>query len=173
MAKVTEADVISYYSAYVLQECQNSYKGMEIEDRIAEGTLAVLYAIRTYKKHFGAFEDYLASQLTIIMKNKNKEAWTIKKLESIFSLDAPLTSNSDSSVFLNFVKSLPHDETILDVNSFLSTLSPIEKQVVAQLLDGKELKELSSELALPNLQVEIIIKDLQRKIRSYFCLEDE
>ena len=59
MRSITESDVVKAYLPHVKQNCKNAYKGMELEDRLMEGWIAVLHAIRTYKKQYGCFEDYM------------------------------------------------------------------------------------------------------------------
>lgn len=63
MSKVTEEDIVNYYIPLVVEECKNSYKGLEWEDRVAEGIESLIYAIRTYKTKYGRFEDHLVSQV--------------------------------------------------------------------------------------------------------------
>ncbi|MNV37889.1 RNA polymerase factor sigma-70 [compost metagenome] len=171
MAKITEADVVKQYFSLVIQECKNSYKGMEEEDRITEGVLALIYAIRTYKTKYGCFEDYFLLQLKIIMKQKNKEAWAIKKLESICSLDAPILAHNDSSTRLDFVRSIPHDDTIIDVHCFIEDLSPIEKQVVLLLIKDRDLLGISNELSLSLMQVQSVVNQLQGKVIDYLNVD--
>lgn len=84
MRSITEEDVVKSYLPDVIQMCKNSYKGMELEDRLMEGKIALLHAIGTYKTQYGCFEDYMFQRLSVIMKQKNKEAWAVKKLESFF-----------------------------------------------------------------------------------------
>lgn len=171
MAKITEADVVKYYFPLVIQECKNSYKGLEAEDRITEGVLALIHAIRTYKTEYGYFEDYFLIQLKIIMKQKNKEAWAMKKLESIFSLDAPVLTHNESSIRLDFIKSIPHDDTIIDVNCFIEGLSPTERQVVLLLINGQDLFEISNKLRLSLRQVQSVLKQLQSKAINYLDVD--
>ncbi|MDF9407769.1 hypothetical protein L7E55_05250 [Pelotomaculum isophthalicicum JI] len=57
MRKITEEDVITYYLYLVLQECKNSYKGLELEDRISEGMSALLQAVRTYNMRIPVYPD--------------------------------------------------------------------------------------------------------------------
>ncbi|MGW9530242.1 RNA polymerase subunit sigma-70 [Paenibacillus terrae] len=167
MAKITEADVVKHYIPLVIQECKNSYKGLEAEDRITEGVLALIHAIRTYRTIYGCFEDYFFLQLKIIMEQKNKEAWTIKKLESIFSLDAPVLTHNESSTRLCFIKSIPHDDTIIDVNCFIEGLSQTERQVVLLLINDRDQFEISNELKLSLRQVQSVVKQLQSKAIDY------
>lgn len=72
MEKITEDDVVRHYISLVTQECKDSYKGLELEDRIAEGALALIHAIRTYKVQYGCFEEYMLLQLKFIMRDKIK-----------------------------------------------------------------------------------------------------
>ena len=92
--------MITYFQPLVLQECKNSYKGLEPEDRIEEGNIALLYAIRTYKIHYGYFRDYAVNQIRKIMKQKNANAWAEKKPNSRASLDAPLHNNAGNEKFI-------------------------------------------------------------------------
>lgn len=141
---------------------------LEPEDRTTEGVLALIHAIRTYRTKYGCFEDYFLLQLKIIMEQKNKEAWAIKKLESIFSLDAPVLTHNEYSTRLDFINSIPHDDTIIDVDRFIEDLSPIERQVVLLLIDDRDLFEISGELRFSPGQVQSVINQLQSKAIDYF-----
>jgi RNA polymerase sporulation-specific sigma factor len=101
------------------------------------------------------------------MEQKNKEAWTIKKLESIFSLDAPVLTHNESSTRLDFIKSIPHDDTIIDVNCFIEGLSQTERQVVLLLINDRDQFEISNELKLSLRQVQSVVKQLQSKAIDY------
>lgn len=171
MAKITEADVVKHYFSLIIQKCKNSYKGLEAEDRIIEGVLALIHAIRTYNTKYGYFEEYFLLQLKIIMEQKNKEAWAIKKLESIFSLDAPVLTHNESSTRLEFIKSIPYDDTIIDVDCFIEGLSPTERQVVLLLINDRDLFEISDELMLSLGQVQSVIKQLQSKAINYLDVD--
>lgn len=163
MGKITEGDVVAYYISLVAQECKSAYKGMELEDRIAEGTFAIVHAIRTYKTHYGSFEEYMLSQVRLFLRQKNKEAWAVKKMESIFSLDAPLFANDVSPTWHDFLKVTPYDDTIHDVNCFIDQLSPIEKQVISLLMDDRDFKKIANKLGISMRQVQHVVKNLQIK----------
>ncbi|MNT37349.1 RNA polymerase factor sigma-70 [compost metagenome] len=171
MGKVTETDVVKHYFPLVIQECKNSYKGLEEEDRITEGVLALIYAIRTYRTKYGCFEDYFLLQLKIIMKQKNKEAWALKKLESIFSLNAPVLRRNDSSTRLDFVRSIPQDDTILDVDCFIESLSSTERQVALLLINERDLLGISNKLSLSLKQIQSVVKQLQIKVTDYLAVD--
>jgi|GEM_PF-3985890 DNA-directed RNA polymerase specialized sigma subunit, sigma24 homolog len=167
MPKITERDVVVYYTSLVVRECKAAYKGLELEDRIAEGTLAIIHAIRTYKTHYGSFEKYMLSQVRLILKQKNKEAWAMKKLESIFSLDAPLNAHSVSSALNDLIKASPYDDTILDVNSFIDQLPPIERQVILLMLEDHTINEAAAKLGIPMPQMQHVLESLQAQYRTY------
>lgn len=97
------------------------------------------------------------------MSQKNKEAWAIKKLESIFSLDAPMLTRNESFTHLEFIKGIPHDDTIIDVEFFMEGLLSLEKEVVHFLFNGQDLFTISDELRLSLGQVESVVKQLQSK----------
>ena len=73
MRNITEEDVVNSYLPLVVQTCKGSYKGMELEDRLMEGKIALLHAIRTYKTQYGCFEEYMSQQLRAIMKQKTRK----------------------------------------------------------------------------------------------------
>jgi len=170
MAKITEDDVVKHYMSLVVQECKGFYKGLELEDRIAEGILALIHAIRTYRTEYGYFEEYMLMQLRLIMKQKNKEAWAAKKRESLFSLDTPLVAYDASPTLLDFLRSIPYDDTILDVNYFIDELSPIEKQVVFLLLEDHDLIVVSNELGVSLSLAQSIVGRIQSKLMIYMSI---
>lgn len=171
MAKITEADVVNHYFPVIVQKCRNSYKGLEHEDRIAEGVLALIHAIRTYSTKYGGFEKYFIMQFEIIMGRKNKEAWAMKKAESHFSLDASSHYN-ESGPGLDFFKSFSDDATMVDVNYFIEGLPTAEKQVILLLLNGRELDEISNELRIPAKQIQSLITQLQKKATEYWTKDE-
>src|SRR5690606_35655140 len=89
----------------------------------------------------GSFEEYMLSQVRLILMQKNKEAWSRKRLQSIFSLDVPIIPNGDFPPLIDFVKSTPYDDTRFDVKNFLEQLSPIESHVILLLLEERDLKK--------------------------------
>jgi hypothetical protein len=167
MNKVTEEDIINYYQPLVIQECKNSFKGFEWQDRVGEASEALLYSIRTYKTKYGIFEDYMLLQLRKIMNQKNKEAWAMKRLESQFSLDAPFV-NCQGNDSLSSIIGISQDETLLDVQCFIEALSYIEKRVVDLLLNNCSIGLVSNELSLPLTQIQLIIDGLKVKASAYF-----
>ncbi|MEY9095101.1 RNA polymerase subunit sigma-70 [Paenibacillus sp. RC84] len=168
MEKITEDDVVRHYISLVTQECKDSYKGLELEDRIAEGALALIHAIRTYKVQYGCFEEYMLLQLKFIMRDKNKEAWKARKLESLLSLDAPLFNNNTTfSALSNFLGSNSHDETVFEVNYFIENLSIIEKRVVLHLIEDRDLIKISRHLGVSVSQIQHIIENIQNKVELY------
>ncbi|MNC07280.1 RNA polymerase sigma-H factor [compost metagenome] len=169
--KITEADVVKHYIPLVVRECKNSYKGLEAEDRITEGMVALIHAIRTYSTQFGCFEDYLLTQLKIIMNQKNKEAWAVKRIESIFSLDAPVRTHNESHTHLEFIRSIPYDDTTIDVDIFMGKLSSLESRVTQLLINGNDLKKISDELRLSSGQVESIMEQLQSRAKQYLDVD--
>lgn len=169
--KITEADVVDHYFPLVVRECKNSYKGLEAEDRITEGMVALIHAIRTYSAQYGCFEDYLLAQLKIIMNQKNKEAWSIRRMESIFSLDAPVRTYNASHTHLEFIRAIPYDDTIIDVEIFLARLSYLERRVIHLLINGNNLKKTSDALGLSSGQVESIVEQLQCRVKYYLDVD--
>lgn len=173
MARITEQDVVLYYISHVTRECKSAYKGMELEDRIAEGTIAIVHAIRTYRTHYGSFEDYMLTQVRSILRQKNKEAWTAKKMESIFSIDSPLFPNDASPTMHDFLKEIPYDDTILDVSCFMDQLSLIERKVILLLLEEHNFKKVANKLTISVQQVQQIVENLQTKYKAYFIADSE
>lgn len=169
--KITEVDVVNYYFPLVVRECENSYKGLEAEDKITEGMVALIHAIRTYSTQFGCFEEYLLAQFKIIMNQKNKEAWAIRRMESIFSLDAPVRTHNASHTHLEFIRSIPYDDTIIDVEIFLAGLSSVERQVIHLLINGNNLKRTSDEMGLSSGEVESIVEQLQSRAKQYLDVD--
>lgn len=167
MPEITEEDVVLFYLPHIIQECKAAYKGLELEDRISEGTLAIIHSIRTYKIKYGNFEKYMLSQVRLIMKQKNKESWAVKKPESIYSLDASLVANNDSLTLHNFLQTTSYDDTILDVNCFVDQLSSIEKKILSHLLEDHNLNRTADKLNMPLLQIQQIIENIQIKYRKF------
>lgn len=170
MRSITEEDVVKSYLPDVIQMCKNSYKGMEMEDRLMEGKIALLDAIRTYKTQYGCFKDYMFQRLSVIMKQKNKEAWAVKKLESLFSLDAGQVDDNTTFVLSRYVGTPPLDDTIIDVKQFIEGLSSIEKCTLIHLIEGYNISKLSNLLQLPIHEIQFVIEALQNKAAAYFSV---
>jgi hypothetical protein len=94
--KTTEEDVLLSWWPIILQECQNSFKGLEPEDRLSEGAIAFLFAVRTYRIEYGSFRDYAINQLRRIMKQQNRKAWAERGPGLSVALDAPLRNYAAS-----------------------------------------------------------------------------
>lgn len=170
MRSITEGDVVEAYFPRVLQVCKNSYKGLELEDRLMEGRFVVLHAIRTYKKQYGCFEDYMLQQLNIIMKQKNKEAWAVRKLDSRYSLDAELVTEVDKYVLSQYLGLYWLDDTEYEVNCFIEGLSAIERQVLQYLIGDYSITSFSNKLELSTNEILSVIERLKSKAAAYFMV---
>lgn len=168
MREITEEDVLKSYMPIVLRECRNSFKGIELEDRLVEGGLALLYAIRTYKTHYGSFEEYMLLQLRELMKQKNKEAWAVKRIESRISLDASLIADDGSFRLQDCIIAIPQDETLFDVKRFIESLPSIEQRIISLLMDNQSISDVSKKLKLPVSQIKSVVEGLQNKAEAYF-----
>jgi len=168
MSKITEEDVLNYYMPLILEECKNSYKGLEWEDRIEEAKIALLHAIRTYTIFYGCFEGYFITQLRIIMKKKNAEAWASKKIDSQFSLDALFVSGNDKFTLTECLgTTFPYD-SMIDVKCFMDSLSPDEKVVLHLLMNNYNVHAISKILTMPLTQVQSTLDHLKVKIAAYY-----
>ena len=170
MRGITESDVVEAYLPRVLQVCKNAYKGLEMEDRLMEGRLAVLHAIRTYKKQYGCFENYMLQQLSIIMKQKNKEAWAVRRLDSRLSLDAELITENDTYELSQYFGSILLDDTEYEVNCFIEGLSDTERHVLHYLIGDYSITSFSNKLELSTNEMQSVIECLKSKAASYFMV---
>lgn len=172
MRKITEDEVLQFYRPLVLQECKNSYKGLEWEDRISEGNLALLHAIRTYRIKNGCFKEYAAAEIRRIMQHQNTKAWSAKRLDSRFSLDASLdtynNANGRSFSPTTCLGATYLDDSILNVNCFIESLPLIEKIVIRMCMDGLNVVGISNELVISLSQVQSIIDSIKQKITTYY-----
>lgn len=168
MRKITEEDVVNSYLPHMVQICKNSYKGMELEDRLMESKIALLHAIRTYKTQYGCFEDYMFHRLSVTLKQKNKEAWAVKKLESPFSLDAGQVTNDSTFVLSRYIGTTPLDDTIFDVQDFIEGLSSIERCTITHLMDGYSVSMLTGILELSVYEIKFVIETIQNKAVAFF-----
>ncbi|OPX91087.1 MAG: RNA polymerase factor sigma-70 [Pelotomaculum sp. PtaB.Bin013] len=170
MRKITEEDVITYYLYLVLQECKNSYKGLELEDRISEGMSALLQAVRTYNIRYGFFKDYAIAQIRRIMKQKNSKAWAEKKLDSLLSFDAPLANNAENESFTlaACIGEAPRDDSVLDVKRFINSLSVKEQQVIIMRMNGHSLQNISTALKTSIYSVNHILNNVRVKLVDYY-----
>ena len=168
--KVSEEDVVLSFQPLILQECKNSYKGLELEDRISEGTLALIYAIRTYKIHYGCFKDYAISQIRRIMKQQNTRAWAEKRPNSCISFDASLKNNAKNEKFTlaDCIGDDVIDETVLDVKRFIYSLSVEEQMVILMRLDGYSLRSASTVLTISHYNINRILGTIKIKYLSYY-----
>lgn len=168
MKKATENDVFKLFWPVAIRECKNLYKGLEWEDRVEEAGIALLYCIRTYKTRYGNFKSYLLMQLPIIMKQKNTEAWGIKRLEANLSLDAPLFWGGNSFSLSSCVGASFEADSALEFQNFLSQLSPTEKRVAQFLAEGLSTRKIAKEIGLPQGRMQAIISALKHKAEDYF-----
>lgn len=168
MRSITEEDVVNSWLPHVVQICKSSYKGMELEDRLMEGKIALLHAIRTYKTQYGCFEEYMFQQILAIMKQKNKQAWAARKLDSLFSLDAGLGADSSTFALSQYIEAPPLDDTVFDVKRFIEGLSKIERTIIIHLMKGYSVSALSNELVFSVDKIQSVIERLQNKAAAYF-----
>lgn len=168
--KTTEEDVLLFWWPLILQECKNSYKGLEPEDRISEGALALLYAIRTYKLHYGCFKDYAINQIRRIMKQQNTRAWAEKRISSNISLDAPLRNNAESEdlTLSGCVGQESIDDTHPEVRCFISSLSTQEQRVINMRMDGYSFQSVSSALTVSPYSINRMMNNIKTKHRTYY-----
>lgn len=162
--------MIIYFQPLVLHECKNSYKGLELEDRIEEGNIALLYAIRTYKIHYGYFSEYAVNQIRKIMKQKNANAWAEKKLNSRASLDAPLRNNAGNEKFTlaDYIGQETIDDTLPDVKCFMGSLSVIEQRILRLRMEGHSLQSAATTIAISLESVKRILQTIESKHVSYY-----
>jgi RNA polymerase sporulation-specific sigma factor len=168
MRKLTEKDIYIHYMPLVLQECKNSYKGLEWEDRIAEAGAALIYAIRTYRTSYGSFPEYMISQLKRILQQKNSEAWSVKKLDSRFSLDAPLYEGDNTFTLISCITSNLTDESALDVKCFLNSLTLTEKNIIKLLVDDYNIATIANILNQSLSQIQSTLNCIKNKYTGYF-----
>lgn len=135
-----------------------------------EGRIALLHAIRTYKKQYGDFEEYMTQQISVMMKQKNKEAWAVRKLESLFSLDAGLVTDVGTFALSRCMETTPLDDTIFDVKCFIDGLSSIEKHTLIHLMEGYSISALLNILKLSVSEIQSVIERLQNKAEAYFLV---
>lgn len=174
MGKIIEEDVFNFYMPLVLHECKNSYRGLEWEDRVEEGGVALIYAIRTYRICNGPFLEYMLAQLRRIIKQKNSEAWAAKSLDSQISLDAPLIAGKNDFTLAACIKTPLPDDSVLDVKCFMNSLSRIERKILRLRMGDFSVYTISIILGMPLPQVQSIVESLKNKVADYygndFCL---
>ena len=167
MSKITEEDVFNCYMPLIWQECKNSYKGLEWEDRIAEGAKALIYVIRTYKTRYGDFKEYMLTQLRKIMKQKNAEAWAVKKLDSPISLNAPIITGKDDFTLAECTATMASDDSVLYVKWFIDSLSQKEQNIVLLRMGNHSIHDISNMLGVSVHEVQSTLNGLKRKITVY------
>lgn len=168
MRKLTEEDIYIHYMPLVLQECKNSYRGLEWEDRIAEAGIAFIYAVRTYRTSYGPFPEYMISQLRRILKQKNSEAWSAKKCDSLLSLDAPLHESDKAFSLISCISSFITDESVIDVKCFINSLSSIEKSIIKLLIDEHNISTIAYILDQSVSQIQSTLNCIKNKYVIYF-----
>ncbi len=170
MARITEEDVIAFYWPLILQECKNSYKGLELEDRISVGAAALLQAVRTYKISYGSFKDYGLMQMRRIMKEQNTKAWAGKKIDSMLSLNTPLINKTGNKnyTFAECINLDNIDYTKLDVKHFIYSLPAKEKSIVLMRWYGLSLKSISNKLKISTYNLNRILTSIGVKLTTYY-----
>lgn len=168
--KITEEYVILFWRHLVLQECKNSYKGLEPEDRTSEGNLALLHAVRTYRRYYGGFPEYAVSQMRRIMKQQNTKAWAEKKSNARVSLDAPLGyyNKGEKNTFANCIGQRAIDHTSVEVDDFVSRLSAQEQKIIKMRMDGHSCQSISNILVISPHKILHIVDDIKKKYQIYY-----
>lgn len=170
IAKISEEDVFDFYFPAIVQECQNMWRGLESEDRIQEGAIALLYAIRTYRPCYGPYQDFLKDRLQKYMEKQNSKSWAEMRLKSPLSMDAPLIADEDRN---GFTLSLclgenGIDESALDSERFFCSLTRREQLIVQMLLSGYAIKNIADKLSTSTYRINCVVRGLQKKYICYF-----
>jgi hypothetical protein len=166
--KVTEEDILHYYRPVILKECKDHYKGLDWEDRVAEGYLALLYSIRTYKMKYGCFEEYFLTQFQKIMKQKNHEAWVAKKAESRYSLDESLIIGDNVSKLSRYMAADSADDSVFDINYLIHDFTLLERKVIFLRLNGFCNTDIQNRLKLSLAQAQFVLANIKYKIAEYY-----
>lgn len=82
-----------------------------------------------------------------------------------------MTDCNESSTYLELIRSIPYDDTTIDVGLFMERLSPIERQIVLLLINDQDLFAISDELRLSLELVQSVVKQLQRKAMEYLDVD--
>lgn len=169
MGHVTEEDIVSYYRFLVIEECQNGYKGLEPDNRLAEGMAALFHSVRTYNTRYGPFKDYALIQIRNFLKQKNTQAWAEKRLSFCFSLDAPLKNKGENNHFT--LKDCLTNESIdlsaIDTKLFISSLNPQEQKVIWMRMHGYSLQHISNAMTISFYGVKKILKTIGVKFMKH------
>lgn len=169
--KVTEEDVVRAYMPIILQKCKGTYTGLEFEDRLSEGYLALIYAMRTYKIDYGYFENYFNNQFRRIMKQQNAKAWVNRRQESRVSLNAPVSSHANKNyIFAAFIGRSITDDSEFDIHQFINTLSSDEQKIISMRMIGYSINRISLVLKISPYSVNRIITMIQTKYLNYYKL---
>ncbi len=166
--RIAEEDVLESYSSLIKNECRNSYKALEFEDRVAECNMVLLHCIRTYKSKYGDFENYFIFQLRRKMPQINKKAWAAKRVESQISLDAPIRNgNYTLHDCLGKVSVDGVDDFLIDFKSFKSILSPKEHRILSLRYDDYSFKFILNTLKVTVSDVYSVLNSIKLKYEIF------
>lgn len=172
--------ILSRYKNLVRQKAAKYYMlGADEDDVVQEGMIGLFKAVRSYNPAGGAgFKTYtgICIHNQIVTAIEASRAKRHEPLNESLSLDVPVgeSDNTLAQVLPAGPEANPLDSTIfretldLMVSPESKLLSPLEKEVVNGLKDGRNYREIAQELGRTPKSVDNAIQRIRKKLADFF-----
>ena len=138
--------------------------GLEFEDAVQEGIIALLRAIQTYDPSRAAFEPYAAACIRHAQFSARRAAQRKKHEPLLNSL--PLESRTEETIPGPEELAIQSEEYDAWMRRMDTQLSPFEREVLRLFLDGLGCLQIASALGRPPKAVENALTRARRKLRA-------
>lgn len=138
--------------------------GLEFEDAVQEGIIALLRAIQTYDPGRAAFEPYAAACIRHAQLSARRAAQRKKHEPLLGSIPlGPETGETSPGPEEIAIQSEEYDAWMRRLDT---RLSPFEREVLGMFLDGCGYSQIAAALGRPSKAVENALCRARRKLRA-------
>lgn len=137
--------------------------GLEAEDAVQEGLIALLRAVQSYRAGQGPFEPYARRCIANAIRDARRAAGRKKHqlLNESVELEQQPASGQDPEEI-----AIRNEEYHLAMHNIHTRLSAFEKQVLLLFLDGYSYAAIAQKLAKPAKAVENAMVRVRRKLKA-------
>ena len=131
--------------------------GLEAEDAVQEGLIALLRAVQSYRAGQGPFEPYARRCIANAIRDARRAAG--RKKHQLLNESVELEQHPEEIAIRN-------EEYHLAMHNIHTRLSAFEKQVLLLFLDGYSYAAIAQKLAKPAKAVENAMVRVRRKLKA-------
>ena len=157
-----EGSILAESEKYIARLCKNRWTDIPPEDRLSEAMLHLLYALRTYPTDSQQFLAMFERTLERHMKEQCK-AYRGQLETHYVSFDVHYADTAED--LYNCFPSPQSDETRVEVDLFLASLTTIERNMIDDLFrcKDKERKDVAAKYGYTRKDMESALKNLYKR----------